>query len=199
MLAEGVDKARQEGIHLFKRQVELGGKMLADGLDLRLWCQSALPIGGEGLFLKDSADGIDEVQGTEVILKKIATHRLGQIGLTAAEHQGLDDVLGIVKAGDHEHLGYLPIAKILFHLDAPQLPEHLMATLSRHHDIKANRVKAVSLPFVGAAEHADRFVAVAGGQTLAKREEQLLEQNPTDELVLDDEKFQSAVHAIPKC
>lgn len=36
MLAEGVDKARQEGVDLLKRQVEMGGEMLTDGLDLRL-------------------------------------------------------------------------------------------------------------------------------------------------------------------
>jgi hypothetical protein len=173
--------------------------MLADGLDLRLWCQSALPIGGEGLFPKDSADGIDEVQGTKVILKKIATHRLGQIGLTTADHQGLDDVLGVIETGDHEHLGYLPTAKALFGFDAPQFPEHFMATLPRHHDIKANQVKTVFLSFAGATENLDRFVAVAGGQTLAKRKEQLLEQGPADELVLDDEKFQSAGHATPRC
>jgi hypothetical protein len=145
------------------------------------------------------ADGIDEAQGPEVILKKIATHRLSQIGLTTADHQGLDDVLGIVETGDHEHLGYLPTAKTLFRLDTPEFPEHLMATLPRHHDIKANQVKTVSLSFAGATENLDRFVAVAGGQTLAKREEQLLKQSPADELVLDDEKFQSAGHATPQC
>jgi hypothetical protein len=53
VLAEGVDKARQECVDLLKRQVEMGGKMLADSLDLLLWCQSALPIGGGGLFLKN--------------------------------------------------------------------------------------------------------------------------------------------------
>jgi hypothetical protein len=51
MFAEGVDKARQEGVDLLKRQVELGGKMVADSLNLRVWSQSALPIGGEWLLL----------------------------------------------------------------------------------------------------------------------------------------------------